>query len=174
MRNAITVEAGAVVRRQQYRDIQQGLASMLEDESDWVAAMTSVVCELHHGFDYYDWTGFYRHVEPEVLVVGPYQGSHGCLRIDFDRGICGACARTGEIQLVDDVHSRPDHIACSASTQSELVVPVTTRQGKLMAVLDVDSDRPAAFSRADASGLEALCDWLGETYGSSWSSLDVD
>jgi GAF domain-containing protein len=167
MRDAINAEAGPDARRRQYRDIHQGLQSMLADETDWVAAMATVVCELHNGFDYYDWTGFYRHVDPEVLVVGPYQGSHGCLRIDFDRGICGACARTGEVQLVDDVHSRPDHIACSSSTESEVVVPVTTRQGELLAVLDVDSDLPAAFSESDAEELQRICDWLGEAYASS-------
>lgn len=150
-----------------YKNIGARLESLLEAEVDWVAAMATVVCELHHGFEYYNWTGFYRVVAPRRLAIGPYQGTHGCLHISFSRGICGAAARSGQIQWVDDVHARDDHIACSATTNSEIVVPVHAPDGTLMAVLDVDSDTPAAFTAADRDGLEALAGWLGTRYGST-------
>ena len=93
---------------------------------------------------------------PELLKIGPYQGGHGCLVIPFTRGVCGAAAREGRTQVVADVDAFPGHIACAASTRSEIVVPVFDGKGALVAVLDVDSDRPAAFDAHDASALEAL------------------
>jgi GAF domain-containing protein len=152
-------------RAQKYAELRRTLDALLTDEDDWVSAMATVVCELHHAFAYYDWTGFYRVIRPGLLAVGPYQGGHGCLRIAFDRGVCGAAARTRETQRVDDVATFPDHIACSSTTRSELVVPVIDRNGELMAVLDIDSDTPAAFSPTDARELEALCAVLGTRYG---------
>lgn len=125
--------------------------------------MATVACELHHAFAHFDWTGFYR-VDPSKdreLVVGPYQGSHGCLRISFDRGVCGKAAREKAVVRVDDVTAFPGHIACSASTRSEIVVPVLTPAGELRAVLDVDSNAPAAFNDDDRAGLEAICAELG-------------
>jgi GAF domain-containing protein len=119
---------------------------------------------LHHTFDHYHWTGFYRAVSDDLLIVGPYQGGHGCLRIPFDRGVCGAAARTEETQLVPDVEAFPDHIACSSSTRSEVVVPVLTPNGDLLAVLDVDSDDLAAFDETDQEHLEALCAELGRQF----------
>ena len=139
---------------------------LLEDETDWVAAMATVVCELHHGFDHFHWTGFYRTTQPNLLKIGPYQGGHGCLEIPFDKGICGAAARTGETQDVPDVHVRPEHIACSSSTNSEVVVPVKDSSGAVVAVLDVDSDTPAAFSPEDVAFLEQICSILGEKFHS--------
>jgi L-methionine (R)-S-oxide reductase len=126
--------------------------------------MATVVCELHNAFDHYQWTGFYRTTEPNVLKIGPYQGGHGCLVIPFDKGICGAAARTGETQEVPDVHARPEHIACSSSTNSEVVVPVKNTNGAVVAVLDLDSDLPAAFSEEDIHLSERICHWLGSTY----------
>ena len=123
--------------------------------------MATVACELHHAFAYYHWTGFYRVTAPELLTVGPYQGGHGCLRIEFSRGVCGAAARTRQTQLVADVHALPGHIACSSSTLSEVVVPVLSTQGHTLAVFDVDSDHPSAFRQVDADALESLCAWLG-------------
>ena len=104
------------------------------------------------------WTGFYV-VDPikgDELVVGPYQGTLGCLRIAFGRGVCGAAAARGETLVVDDVHAFPGHIACDARSRSEIVVPVRDRAGRLIAVLDVDSAEPAAFDAADRAGLEAM------------------
>jgi len=148
-----------------YADVRRRIDSLLEGETDWVAGMATVVCELHHTFDHYDWTGFYRAVSDDHLIVGPYQGPHGCLHIDFDRGVCGAAARTRETQLVPDVTAFPDHIACQSSTQSEIVVPVVTPDDRLLAVLDVDSDAPAAFDETDQEQLEALCERLGAQFG---------
>ena len=99
-----------------------------------------------------------------MLKIGPYQGGHGCLSIPFDKGICGAAARTGETQDVPDVHARAEHIACSSSTNSEIVVPVKNSRGEVVAVLDLDSDLPAAFSSADVELSERICSWLGQIY----------
>lgn len=148
-----------------YRPVMQRIEALLSEPCDWTAAMATVVCELHHAFDHFHWTGFYRTVRPEHLQVGPYQGGHGCLDIPFSRGVCGAAAREKQTQLVPDVEAFPGHIACSSSTRSEIVVPVTTREGQVVAVLDVDSDDPDAFDQEDQSALETLCSWLGERWG---------
>lgn len=137
------------------------IAALVEGEDDPVALMATLACELHHADSRFDWTGFYRVVAPDLLKIGPYQGGHGCLVIPFQRGVCGACARTGEVQLVDDVDSFPGHIACASSTRSEIVLPVWNGAGALIAVLDIDSDQPAAFSEADAF---ALTDILSATF----------
>ena len=140
------------------------IESLLDDETDWVSAMSTVVCELHNSFEHFHWTGFYRTVEPNLLKIGPYQGGHGCLVIPFDKGICGAAATTGETQDVPDVHARPEHIACSSSTLSEVVVPVKDSEGNVVAVLDLDSDLPAAFSPEDIEFTEQVCEYLGKKY----------
>ncbi len=132
------------------------IRALAEGESDPVALMATLACEIHHADERFDWTGFYRVVAPGLLKIGPYQGGHGCLTIPFERGVCGAAARTGEAQLVPDVEAFPGHIACAASTRSELVVPVRNAAGALLAVLDIDSDRPDAFTEADAAALEAI------------------
>ncbi len=147
-----------------HAEVRMRIEGLLEDEDDWVSAMATVACELHHGFDHFHWTGFYRTTAPEVLKIGPYQGGHGCLVIPFDQGICGAAARTGTTQDVPDVHARPEHIACSSSTNSEVVVPVKDSKGAVVAVLDVDSDTPAAFSSEDVAFLEEVCEMLGKRY----------
>ncbi len=151
-------------RTARYAELRLRIGGILEDEDDWTAAMATLACELHHGFAYFHWTGFYRLVRPERLVIGPYQGGHGCLRIDLDRGVCGAAVRAGAAQRVDDVAARPDHIACAASTRSELVVPVFGDAGRILGVLDVDSDLPAAFTAADEAGLTAICADLGHRF----------
>jgi GAF domain-containing protein len=144
-------------RLERYGGVRARLQHLLDGESDWIAALSTIVCELHHAFEYFDWTGFYRALPGEVLVIGPYQGTHGCLRIPFARGVCGAAARTRRTQLVDQVSSRADHISCSSSTQSEIVVPVLSAEGRVLAVLDVDSNREAAFHAVDQRELEVLC-----------------
>ncbi len=147
-----------------YTDARRRIDALLDEQTDWIAAMATVACELYHSFSYYDWTGFYRAVGDRELLVGPYQGPHGCLHIDFDRGVCGAAARTRESQLWPDVSEAPDHIACQSSTQSEIVVPVLTPDEELLAVLDVDSDALGAFDPTDQEHLEALCERLGEQF----------
>ncbi|QDL92716.1 GAF domain-containing protein [Paroceanicella profunda] len=139
-----------------YAEVRARILSLTEGETDEVALMATVACELHHSFGHFDWTGFYRVTAPELLKIGPYQGGHGCLVIPFARGVCGAAARTGETQLVPDVDAFPGHIACASSTRSEIVVPVRRADGSLLGVLDVDSDTPAAFDAEDQRALEAL------------------
>ena len=151
-------------RREKYREVGAHIDALLEGESDWIAALATIVCELHGAFEHYDWTGFYRVVSPELLVIGPYQGGHGCLRIPFSRGVCGAAARTRLTQRVDQVADRPDHIACSSSPQAEIVVPVLSPAGDVLAVLDVDSDREAAFDAVDQEALEGICRMLGARF----------
>jgi L-methionine (R)-S-oxide reductase len=151
-------------RAEVYADVRRRIDALLEGETDWIAAMATVACELHHAFDHYHWTGFYRAVSDDLLVIGPYQGGHGCLRIPFSRGVCGAAARTRQTQFVPDVDAFPGHIACSSTTRSEIVVPVVTADGQLLAVLDVDSDEPAAFDEVDRKNLEAICSALGQDF----------
>lgn len=151
----------------EHAEVYQTITAILEDEYDWVAAMATVACELHNSFDHYHWTGFYRTTSPDVLKIGPYQGGHGCLTITYDRGICGAAARTGKSQIVPNVHERPEHIACSSTTNSEIVIPVKNSNGDVVAVLDLDSDEFDAFSDDDISLAQDICEWLGATYHSN-------
>lgn len=139
-----------------YATLAKTVHSLTEGEDDVIALMATVACEVHHSDDRFDWTGFYRVTGPEMLKIGPYQGGHGCLHIPFSRGVCGAAARTGEVQLVPDVDAFPGHIACASSTRSELVLPVWNRSGDLIAVFDIDSDQPDAFTTSDADALAEL------------------
>jgi GAF domain-containing protein len=116
---------------------------------------------LHHSFEAFDWTGFYRVVAPGLLRVGPYQGGHGCLEIPLERGVCGTAARLRQTQVVPDVTKFPGHIACSATTRSEIVVPVFDVTGELIAVLDVDSNQLGAFDDIDRVNLEKVCGMVG-------------
>lgn len=139
--SALALSSSDAERSARYAEVRSRLALLLEGERDWVAAMATTACELHEAFAYYHWTGWYRAEGvrspsilgprargrldlPSTLVVGPYQGSLGCLRIPFARGVCGAAARLGKTQLVPEVHAFPGHIACASSTQSEVVVPL--------------------------------------------------
>lgn len=145
-----------------YDSLAARIRALTEGESDTVALMATLACEVHHADARFDWTGFYRVTAPGLLKIGPYQGGHGCLVIPFTRGVCGACARTGEVQLVPDVEAFEGHIACASSTRSELVLPVHDGRGKLIAVFDIDSDRLHAFTQADAQALGAI---LSEVFG---------
>jgi len=145
-------------KRALYDQTEREILAVLEGEPDLVARMATVACLLHHAFDDRIWTGFYV-VDPRrdrELVVGPYQGTLGCLRIAFGKGVCGVAAETGETQVVEDVHDFPGHIACDARSVSEIVVPVRNASGALVGVLDIDSDRPALFDAIDAAALERL------------------
>ena len=139
-----------------YDDLAASLAALCHGETDAVALMAKVVCEVHNVHPLADWTGFYRVVAPDLLKIGPYQGGHGCLVIPFSRGVCGAVARTQKALIVPDVNDFPGHIACASSTRSELVLPVWNGQGKLLGVLDLDSNTPAAFDETDAARLAAI------------------
>lgn len=133
---------------------------LLEGHDDPIAGMATTAALLHHAFDHL-WTGFYRVVPPgDRLRVGPYQGTLGCQEIAFGRGVCGTAAAERRTVVVPDVHAFPGHITCDARSRSELVVPVCDAAGALLAVLDIDSQRPDDFSAADVAGVEALVAWF--------------
>ena len=139
-----------------YPTLAKTIAALTAGETDPVSLMATVAGEVQHAGERFDWTGFYRVAGPEMLKIGPYQGGHGCLTIPFSRWVCGAAARTGEVQLVPDVDAFPGHIACASSTRSELVLPVWNCKGRLLGVFDIDSDLPDAFTQADADALDAI------------------
>ena len=151
-------------KQELYDRTLQRIRDLIAGEDDPIAIMATVGGELHHSCDYFDWTGFHRVVSPGLLKIGPYQGTHGCLRIPFDRGVCGAAARTRTTQVVPDVRQFRGYIACSSSTRSEIVVPVMAPGGTLVAVLDVDSDRLDAFDEVDQMNLEKVCALVGAGY----------
>ena len=147
-----------MTKAETYDRVAKEIAAVLDGETNITARMATVSNILHHAFDHYFWTGFYvvDPEQPDELVVGPYQGTLGCLRIPFGKGVCGAAAASGETVIVEDVHAFPGHIACDARSESEIVVPVRDRDGRLIAVLDVDSDRKGMFTETDQAGLEAI------------------
>ena len=138
-----------------YQWCREKIEALCEGEDDVIAKMASVVGVLHNGMTDFFWTGFYRVVDGR-LVIGPYQGTVGCLRIEFGRGVCGTAASTGETQVVRDVHEFPGHIACDPDSRSEIVVPVKNGKGELIAVLDVDSKIKGAFDVFDKEQLEKI------------------
>ena len=141
---------------ERYKDVAASVLALTENEDDPISLMATMAAELFGAFDYFDWVGFYRNVGENTLKIGPYQGGHGCLVIPFSRGVCGACARRQETIIVPDVDAFTDHIACSSSTRSEIVLPVFDAQANLLAVLDIDSDQLGAFDQTDQKDLETL------------------
>jgi len=150
-------------RAQKYEELKVEIESVVAGETYVPARYASVACLLSEAFSpRFFWTGFYV-VDPlksNELVVGPYQGTLGCLRIPFGKGVCGACADQKESLIVPDVHAFPGHIACDSRTNSEIVVPVFDATGALAAILDVDSEQGDAFDDTDRLGLEAICSRL--------------
>ena len=150
----------AVPRARAYVELQGHADAILEGVEDEITAMATIAALVHHAFGLL-WTGFYRVVVPgQLLRVGPYQGSLGCLDIAFGQGVCGTAAAEMRTVVVPDVEKFPGHIACDSRSRSEIVVPVVDAQGDLMAVLDVDSERLDAFSTDDRQGLERLVSWF--------------
>lgn len=145
-----------------YDDVAKQIAAVIDGETSVTARYATAACLLNEAFDYFFWTGFYvvDPLKPSELVVGPYQGTLGCLRIPFSRGVCGACAVQGETLIVKDVHEFPGHIACDSRSNSEIVVPVFDKNGKLAAILDVDSTEIGSFDEDDKAGLETICKTL--------------
>ena len=141
-----------------YAEVEAEIMAVLDREPNVTARMATVASMLADAFDHFFWTGFYvvDATRERELVVGPYQGTLGCLRIAFGRGVCGAAAETGQTQVVEDVHAFPGHIACDSRSASEIVVPVFDPSGALIAVFDVDAAIPAAFDAVDAEALERL------------------
>jgi L-methionine (R)-S-oxide reductase len=152
-----------VPRERAYAELKGHSDAILEGIDDDITAMATMAALVHHAFGHL-WTGFYRVVVPgQLLRVGPYQGSLGCLDIAFGQGVCGAAARQMKTVIVADVDKYPGHITCDARSRSEIVVPVLDQRGDLIAVLDVDSDRLGAFKAEDQQGLERLVSWFATT-----------
>ena len=147
-------------RESRYKILLKEIMSVVSGEPDLIARMASVTSLLHHSFDEFLWTGFYLvdQTNPKELVIGPYQGTLGCLRIPIGKGVCGAAAESGTVQIVKDIHTFPGHIACDARSNSEIVIPVRNPNGDLIAVLDIDSERFGDFDEVDARGLQSIID----------------
>lgn len=145
-------------KAQRYAAVAEEIAAVLDGEPNLVARMATVSSMLASSFPHFFWTGFYvvDEAKGDELVVGPYQGTLGCMRIAFGRGVCGTAAATGRTQVVEDVHAFPGHIACDGRSVSEIVAPVFNAEGKLIAVFDVDSEQPAAFDSLDRDWLERI------------------
>ena len=147
-------------KAERYAALRAEIAAVVSGESNIIARYASAACLLAHAFpDRFFWTGFYLvdETKRDELVVGPYQGTLGCLRIPFGKGVCGTAAARRETIVVPDVHAFPGHIACDSRSNSEIVVPVFNAAGALAAVLDVDSTQFNAFDDVDKAGLEAIC-----------------
>lgn len=155
-----TLDLRGVPKPDAYRQLDEHIRAVLAGVRDDVAAMATMSALIHHAFGHL-WTGFYRVVEPgDLLRVGPYQGTLGCLEIRIGRGVCGTAAAERRTVIVPDVQAFPGHITCDARSRSEIVVPVTGRSGTLLAVLDIDSDQVATFDDEDRRGLERIVHWF--------------
>ena len=151
-------------KRASYALLVAQVRSVLEGERDWIANLSQFSALVYQSVPQLNWAGFYL-ARGEQLVVGPFQGKVACVRIPFSKGVCGACARTREVQLVEDVHAFPGHIDCDSASNSELVLPVVVGD-RLLAVFDLDSPLTARFDAEDARGfteavavLAAGTDW---------------
>lgn len=138
-----------------YQQATSEINAILEGETNMILKMSTINCILKQYLPYYFWVGFYC-VNKGQLMVGPYQGTLGCLHIPFSKGVCGAAARTKEVQLVHNVHEFPGHIACDSRTNSEIVLPVLDNDGELIAVFDVDSTEIGSFDAVDQQYLEQI------------------
>jgi len=157
----VTLDLRDLPRPAAYATLEAQIDSILAGIDDPIAGMATISAVVHHAFGHL-WTGFYRVVEPgQLLRVGPYQGTLGCLDIAFGRGVCGTAAANGTTVVVADVHAFPGHITCDARSRSEIVVPVFDSERRLIAVFDIDSDTPDAFGPEDQRGLERLMGWFG-------------
>lgn len=155
-----TLDLRGVPKPAAYAELGKHVRAVLDGIDDEIAAMATMSCLLHHAFGHL-WTGFYRVAVPgKLLRVGPYQGALGCLEIAFGRGVCGTAAAKRETVVVEDVNAFSGHITCDGRARSEIVVPVLGRTGELLAVLDVDSERPGAFDGEDRRALEAMVGWF--------------
>ena len=158
----VTLDLRGVDKVQAYAELERHIEAVLEGHRDEIAGMATIAALVHHGFGHL-WTGFYRVMGPRRLLVGPYQGTLGCLEIEFGRGVCGTAAAQRRTVLVPDVESFAGHITCDPRSRSEIVVPVFGARGDLIAVLDVDSEHHAAFDDEDRRGLERIVRWFGRS-----------
>ena len=153
------LDVRAIAKPDAYRALKEQFDAVCEGVTDPVAVMATMSCLLHYGFGHL-WTGFYRRVGPAQLIVGPYQGTLGCMDIAFGRGVCGTAAQTRKSIIVPDVRLFPGHIACDARSLSEIVVPVFDSRGDVMAVLDIDSAETNTFTDEDRRQLESWAEWF--------------
>ncbi|MBN1830645.1 MAG: GAF domain-containing protein [Deltaproteobacteria bacterium] len=147
-----------------YLEALKNIGSLVEGEMDLIAVMSTISCELYHAFEYFSWVGFYRRIDEKILKVGPYQGTHGCLTIPVEKGVCGKCAREGETQIENDVRGIPHHIACSNDTRSEIVIPIKDGEKNVRAVLDIDSMEINRFDEIDQKYLNKICEYVSERF----------
>lgn len=158
-----TLDLAGVAKPEAYSELLRQIEVVLEGIDDDIAAMATISSAVHNA-RHHLWTGFYRVVIPEKLLrVGPYQGTLGCLEIEFGRGVCGTAAATGKTVIVDDVAAFPGHITCDPRSRSEIVVPVFGANRVLLGVFDIDSDQPGSFDAQDRDGLEAIMAWFART-----------
>jgi L-methionine (R)-S-oxide reductase len=155
-----TLDLAGVAKPEAYAELARQMDVVLEGIDDEIAAMATISSAVHNAMHHL-WTGFYRVVVPgRLLRVGPYQGTLGCLEIEFGRGVCGTAAATGKTVIVDDVSAFPGHITCDARARSEIVVPVFDANRVLLGVFDVDSERTGSFDAEDHDGLESIMAWF--------------
>ena len=152
------------MKKEKYQVGLRTIRSLTENEFDLVSVMSTISCELYHAFEPFIWVGFYRLVDKTTLKVGPYQGTHGCLTINLDKGVCGKCVRENAIQIENDVSAIPHHIACSSETKSEIVLPVRDLKSRVRAVLDVDSNTINCFDAIDKEYLTKICELISPHY----------
>ena len=142
-----------------YRDLGSALEGLVAGEPDGIANMANAAALIWETLPDLNWAGFYGNIGGE-LVLGPFQGRPACIRIKFGEGVCGTAAATGQVQRVEDVNAFPGHIACDSASNSEIVVPIV-REGKLVAVLDLDSPKKGRFTAEDEAGCVKLAEILG-------------
>lgn len=137
-----------------YRDLASALEGLVAGESDAIANMANASALIYETLPDVNWVGFYRNIDGE-LVLGPFQGRPACIRMTFDQGVCGAAAKSRQVQRVEDVNAFPGHIACDSASNSEIVVPLM-REGEVLGVLDIDSPKRARFTAEDEAGVVRL------------------
>ncbi len=143
------------MKEEKYELLVSQIRALIEGENDVIAVMSNVAAAIHQTMGFW-WTGFYR-VKGEELVLGPFQGPVACMHIPYGKGVCGTAWQRAETVVVEDVEQFPGHIACSSESKSEIVVPVFGGDGKVTAVLDIDSEKLATFDDTDRWYLEEIC-----------------
>jgi L-methionine (R)-S-oxide reductase len=160
-----TIDLRGLPLTEAYEELHGQVEAVLKGIDDPIAGMATISALIHHGFGHL-WTGFYRVAEPDRLLrIGPYQGTLGCMEIAFGQGVCGTAAAERRTVIVEDVNAFPGHIACDPRSRSEIVVPVIDGDDEMIAVLDIDSDRPSMFGEADRDGLERVVQWFSRSAG---------
>lgn len=152
---AVAEQPDISIKARKYASLLTQIQSVVKGEADLIARMANIAAMLHQTFGFW-WTGFYR-TQGEELVLGPFQGPLACMRIKKGRGVCGAAWQQGHSIVVGNVEQFPGHIACSAESKSEIVIPII-RQGRVVAVLDIDSTSLNTFDSTDQYWLEQIAD----------------